>query len=152
MEQTLRMVQRHLASWISSSILEVEIARNPDEERRNDVNSLLVFANEVVRRRQRMLIGRRNFKTLALARLTPCIWLVRNGLKSTCFSPLMTDCSVALAATFSIPGNAYVCPQLRVSSPTFRLPTTIRENRRRYSRPKSLFGDNPPRRNRHING
>jgi hypothetical protein len=53
------MVQRHLASWISSSSLEVEIARNPDEERRNDVNSLLMFANEVVRRRQRMLIGRR---------------------------------------------------------------------------------------------
>src|SRR6516164_4361673 len=45
-----------------------------------------------------MLIGRRNFKTLALARLTPCIWLVRNARKSTCFSPLMTDCSAALGA------------------------------------------------------
>ena len=49
MEQILRMVQQDLATWVSSSILEVEIARNPDEERRNDVNSLLVFANEVVR-------------------------------------------------------------------------------------------------------
>ena len=99
MEQILRMVQQDLATWVSSSILGVEIARNPDEERRNDVNSLLVFANEVVRRRQRMLIGRRNFKILALARLTPCIWLVRNARKSTCFSPLMTDCSAALADT-----------------------------------------------------
>ena len=43
------MVQQDLATWVSSSILEVEIARNPDEERRNDVNSLLMFANEVVR-------------------------------------------------------------------------------------------------------
>jgi len=49
MEQILRMVQQDLATWVSSSILEVEIARNPDEERRNDVNSLLMFANEVVR-------------------------------------------------------------------------------------------------------
>ena len=49
MEQILRMVQQDLATWVSSSILGVEIARNPDEERRNDVNSLLVFANEVVR-------------------------------------------------------------------------------------------------------
>ena len=49
MEQILQMVQQDLATWVSSSILEVEIARNPDEERRNDVNSLLMFANEVVR-------------------------------------------------------------------------------------------------------
>ena len=48
-EQILRMVQQDLATWVSSSILEVEIARNPDEERRADVNSLLVFANEVAR-------------------------------------------------------------------------------------------------------
>jgi len=48
-EQILRMVQRDRAIWVSSSVLEVEISRNPDPERRNDVNSMLVFASEVVR-------------------------------------------------------------------------------------------------------
>ena len=48
-EQILRMVQRDRAIWVSSSVLEVEIGRNPDEERRHDVNSMLGFASEVVR-------------------------------------------------------------------------------------------------------
>ena len=50
-EQILRMVQRDRAIWVSSSILELEISRNPDSERRHDVNALLVFAGEVVRPR-----------------------------------------------------------------------------------------------------
>lgn len=50
-EYILRMVRQGLATWVSSTVLEVEIARNPDQERRNDVNSLFVFANEVVQPR-----------------------------------------------------------------------------------------------------
>ena len=48
-EQILRMVQQDRAIWVSSSVLEIEIGRNPDLERRNDVNSILVFASEVIR-------------------------------------------------------------------------------------------------------
>jgi hypothetical protein len=46
------MVRQGLATWVSSTVLEVEIARNPDQERRNNVNSLFVFANEVVQPRR----------------------------------------------------------------------------------------------------
>ena len=48
-DQILRMVQQGLATWVSSTILDLEISRNPDPERRNDVNSILGFASEVVR-------------------------------------------------------------------------------------------------------
>ena len=36
------------AWWVSSTVLEIEISRNPDPERRLDASALLVFANEVV--------------------------------------------------------------------------------------------------------
>jgi predicted nucleic acid-binding protein len=36
------------AVWVSSSILEVEISRNPDPDRRRDVTALLSCANELV--------------------------------------------------------------------------------------------------------
>ena len=48
-EHILAMVRQGRATWISSTILELEISRNPDQERRNDVTSLLIFASEVVR-------------------------------------------------------------------------------------------------------
>lgn len=48
-ERILRMIRQGLATWVSSTILNLEIDRNPDLERRNDVNSMLGFASEVVR-------------------------------------------------------------------------------------------------------
>ena len=48
-EHILRMVRQGLATWVSSTILDLEISRNPNQERRNDVNSLLTFASEIVR-------------------------------------------------------------------------------------------------------
>jgi predicted nucleic acid-binding protein len=48
-EHILGMVRQGRATWVSSTILDLEISRNPDQERRNDVNSLLILASEVVR-------------------------------------------------------------------------------------------------------
>jgi predicted nucleic acid-binding protein len=48
-EHILGMVRQGRATWVSSTILDLEISRNPDQDRRNDVNSLLVLASEVVR-------------------------------------------------------------------------------------------------------
>ena len=47
-EAILRRVREDLAVWVSSTVLETEIRRNPDLERRRDVAALLVFADEVV--------------------------------------------------------------------------------------------------------
>jgi hypothetical protein len=47
-EGILRLVQDGRATWVSSRVLEIEIGRNPDLERREDVLELLVFADEVV--------------------------------------------------------------------------------------------------------
>lgn len=47
-EGILGLVQRGRATWVSSRVLEIEISRNPDPERRRDVLALLTFANEVV--------------------------------------------------------------------------------------------------------
>jgi hypothetical protein len=47
-EGILRLVQDRTATWVSSRVLEIEISRNPDLERRNDVLALLAFADETV--------------------------------------------------------------------------------------------------------
>ena len=47
-EGILRLVQDGRATWVSSRVLEIEIGRNPDLERRHDVVALLAFADEVV--------------------------------------------------------------------------------------------------------
>jgi predicted nucleic acid-binding protein len=47
-ETIMRRVREHSAIWISSTILSVEISRNPDTERRRDAEMLLSFANDVV--------------------------------------------------------------------------------------------------------
>jgi predicted nucleic acid-binding protein len=47
-EAILRMVRAGSATWVSSAVLEIEIKRNPDADRRRDVASLLALANEVV--------------------------------------------------------------------------------------------------------
>lgn len=46
-EHILRIVREGGATWVSSSVLEVEIGRNPDSERRRDVSALLTFADEI---------------------------------------------------------------------------------------------------------
>jgi predicted nucleic acid-binding protein len=47
-EGILRLVQDGRATWVSSRVLEIEISRNPDLERREDILALLAFADEVV--------------------------------------------------------------------------------------------------------
>jgi hypothetical protein len=47
-EHILRMVRAGLATWVSSTILNVEVSRNPDPDRRHDAEEVLSFANEVV--------------------------------------------------------------------------------------------------------
>jgi predicted nucleic acid-binding protein len=44
----LGLVRDGQASWMSSSVLEIEISRNPDADRKRDVAALLAFANETV--------------------------------------------------------------------------------------------------------
>lgn len=46
-ESILRLVQEGQAIWVSSTVLEIEISRNPDAERRRDVAALLGLANEI---------------------------------------------------------------------------------------------------------
>ena len=47
-ESILRLVRTGQATWVSSTAVEIEISRNPDENRRHDVTALLAFADEVV--------------------------------------------------------------------------------------------------------
>jgi predicted nucleic acid-binding protein len=47
-EHILRMVRTGLATWVSSTVLNIEVSRNPDPDRRHDAEELLSFANEVV--------------------------------------------------------------------------------------------------------
>jgi hypothetical protein len=44
----LRMVRTGLATWVSSTVLNIEVSRNPDSDGRHDAEELLSFANEVV--------------------------------------------------------------------------------------------------------
>jgi len=47
-EKILRMVRNGAATWVSSTILNIEVSRNPDSARRREAEALLSFANEVV--------------------------------------------------------------------------------------------------------
>ena len=49
----LRAVREGKATWVSSTTLEIEISRNPDADRRQDVMALLALASEVVVPRSR---------------------------------------------------------------------------------------------------
>jgi predicted nucleic acid-binding protein len=42
------MVRSGLATWVSSTVLHIEVSRNPDSNRRRDDEEILSFANEVV--------------------------------------------------------------------------------------------------------
>ena len=42
------MVREGKFDWVSSTILSIEVSRNPDPDRRRDTETLLLFANEVV--------------------------------------------------------------------------------------------------------
>ncbi len=41
-EQIMRMVRKGLATWVSSVVLNIEVSRNPDPERRRDAETLLL--------------------------------------------------------------------------------------------------------------
>ena len=47
-ERILGLIREGRATWVSSAVLEVEINRNPNPDRRDDLAALLSFANEVV--------------------------------------------------------------------------------------------------------
>jgi predicted nucleic acid-binding protein len=47
-EHIMRMVREGLAIWVSSTVLNIEVSRNPDTDRRRDAEALLLFANEIV--------------------------------------------------------------------------------------------------------
>jgi len=47
-EAILRSISEGRTIWVSSTVLEIEISRNPDPERRRDAASLLAFAKETV--------------------------------------------------------------------------------------------------------
>ncbi len=48
MESILRMVRAGGATWVSSAVLEIQINRNPDVDRRHDVAKLLALPSEIV--------------------------------------------------------------------------------------------------------
>jgi len=47
-EGILRLIREGRTTWVSSVVLDVEISRNPDTDRRHDVAALLAYANEIV--------------------------------------------------------------------------------------------------------
>jgi predicted nucleic acid-binding protein len=47
-EHVMRMVREGQATWVSSTVLSIEVSRNPDPDRRRDAEALLLFANEIV--------------------------------------------------------------------------------------------------------
>jgi predicted nucleic acid-binding protein len=47
-ENIMRMVRQNLATWVSSTVLNIEVSRNPDPDRRRDAEALLAFATEIV--------------------------------------------------------------------------------------------------------
>lgn len=47
-EHIMGMIRAGHAMWVSSTVLSIEVSRNPDQERRRDAEALLLFASEVV--------------------------------------------------------------------------------------------------------
>jgi hypothetical protein len=46
-EQIMRLIREGSAIWVSSTVLNLEVSRNPDPDRRRDAEALLSFANEI---------------------------------------------------------------------------------------------------------
>jgi hypothetical protein len=47
-EGILHLIREKRATWVSSVVLQIEISRNPNVDRRQDVESLLEFATETI--------------------------------------------------------------------------------------------------------
>jgi predicted nucleic acid-binding protein len=47
-EGILTLVRRGSLTWVSSSVLNIEVARNPNAERRRDAEALLIFDHEIL--------------------------------------------------------------------------------------------------------
>jgi predicted nucleic acid-binding protein len=43
----MRLIREGLAIWVSSTVLNLEVNRNPQSDRRRDAEALLLFANEI---------------------------------------------------------------------------------------------------------
>jgi hypothetical protein len=43
----MRLIREGLAIWVSSTVLNLEVSRNPEPDRRRDAEALLSFANEI---------------------------------------------------------------------------------------------------------
>lgn len=43
----MRMIREGVASWVSSTVLNIEVSRNPDPDRRREAEALLSFADEL---------------------------------------------------------------------------------------------------------
>ena len=46
-ERIMRMIREGVASWVSSTVLSIEVSRNPDRDRRREAEALLSFADEL---------------------------------------------------------------------------------------------------------
>jgi predicted nucleic acid-binding protein len=74
-EGILTLVRQGSLTWVSSTVLNIEVTRNPNAERRRDAEALLIFAHEIVvpsrldaQRAQRIEeLGFRSFDALHLA-------------------------------------------------------------------------------------
>lgn len=95
MERVLALVRERGATWVSSTVLEVEINRNPDADRRRDVAALLSFADEEVVPGQMKRLGHRTLNGLVTVLLTRFTWLVLSAALSISSSPPMTAYSAA---------------------------------------------------------
>src|SRR5688572_17838699 len=98
----MRMVREGLATWVGSTILNIEVSRNPDPDRRRDAEALLTFANESSFRIAPKPIVPGTSRDSALARSTHCIWPAPNREAQTYCLQLMTVCCIA-------PGEASGC-------------------------------------------
>jgi hypothetical protein len=67
-ERVLYLVWKGEPEWMASTVLEAEIRRNPDRERRNDALKLISFAGELLR----PLVGNRSSEDIS----SPWLWSV----------------------------------------------------------------------------
>ena len=99
-EGILRLVHAHEAIWVSSSVLLIEIGRNPDTERLRDVTALCAFANEMVTAGP--AIAQRAIElaaALGFVRSMLCIWPAPRRAKRPFFLRPTTLCCGARAGS-----------------------------------------------------
>ena len=73
------MIRAGQATWVSSTVLSIEVSRNPDLERRRDAEALLFFTSEVVVPNQEVAdrareIEKQGFSTFDALHLASAEW------------------------------------------------------------------------------